>query len=243
MRGEQAPGRFAVAGFESGKNGRMFFDGIAPAPLRAEREITGAFGPRQQRLVRLAQRRVPCRPNDQAVYLPIDGEIIVESAVPMKVLHSALQEAKSLQFAFGGALGGKFGGESLDSGERFEQLEDAIRFNVGDARAAVRAQFYQPFGGQQLHGFAQRGSRNAERCGEFGFLRRGARRQFAANNHGPHPCRSALMQARPLELECLSTGTDVRFFRTCSRSVTYILTALGFVARPKYQRMSMKPIA
>src|SRR5258707_1307789 len=123
MREEQAPGRFAVADFESGKNGRMLFDGIAPAPFRAEREITGAFGPRQQRLVRLAQRRIPCRPNDQAVYFSVDGEIVVKSAVPMVALHAGLEEPKPLQFALGGALGGKFGGQPFDTGQRFEQLE------------------------------------------------------------------------------------------------------------------------
>ena len=90
----------------------------------------------------------------------------------MVALHAVLQEAKSLQFALGGALGGKFGGKPLDTGECFEQLEYMVCFDIGDTRAAVRAQFDQPFGGQQLHGLAQWRSRNAKRLGQFGFLRR-----------------------------------------------------------------------
>src|SRR5437867_4478814 len=173
------------------------------------------------------------RPNDQAVYLPVDGEILIEPTVPVMALHAGLQEAQTLQFACGGALGGQFGSEPLDPGKRFEQLEHAIRFDIGDAWAAVRPQLYQPFRGQQFHGLAQRGSRNAERRGEFSFLRWGAGRQFAADNHGPHPCRGALMQARPLELECLSTRTDVRFFPHASRLVEFEFSRSGANGLPK----------
>ena len=138
MRGEEASGGFAIASFECGKDGGVLLDGIAPTPLRTERQIAGTLSPRQQRLVRLAQRRISRRANDQAVYLAIDGEIIVELAVPVMVLHPRLQEAKTLQFALGGALGRKLGGKPLDPCERFEQLDDAIRLDIGDPRAAVR---------------------------------------------------------------------------------------------------------
>ena len=139
MRREEAPGCFAVARFECGKNGRVFLNGIAPAPLRTERQIAGALCPRQQSLVRLAQRRIPRRPHDQAVYLPIDGEIIVKLAVPVIALHARLQEAQAMQFTLGGALGRKFSREPLDAGERFEQLKYAICLDIGDPRAAVRS--------------------------------------------------------------------------------------------------------
>ena len=81
---------------ECGKNGGVFFDRIAPAPLRAECQIAGALRPRQQRLVRLARRRIPRRPNDQAAYLSIDGEIIVELAISVIALHAHLKEAQTL---------------------------------------------------------------------------------------------------------------------------------------------------
>ena len=136
---EEAPCRFAVAGLERGKNGRMFLNGIAPAPLRTERQIAGALCPRQQCLVRLAQRGIPRRSHDQPMNLAIDGEIIVELAVPVMVLHARLQKAQALQFAFGGALGCKFSREALDTGERFEQLKYAICVDLGDPRAAVRS--------------------------------------------------------------------------------------------------------
>src|SRR6267142_6110107 len=139
MRREEAPGRFAIASLECRKNGRMFLNGIAPAPLRTERQIAGALCPRQQGLVRLAERRIPCCTNNQAVYFPIDGEIIVELAVPVIVLHARLQEAKTLQFALVGALGCKFSRKPLDACERFEQLEYAIGLDIGDSRAAVRS--------------------------------------------------------------------------------------------------------
>src|SRR6476660_1418947 len=105
MRREEAPRRFAIASLERGKNGRMFLNGIAPASLRTERQIAGALCPRQQRLVRLAQRGIPRRSHDQAVDLAVDGEIIVELAVPMMVLHARLQEAQALQVALGHTLG------------------------------------------------------------------------------------------------------------------------------------------
>src|ERR1043166_3651885 len=137
MRREEAPGRFAIAGLECGKNSRMFLNGIAPAPLRSERQIAGALCPRQQRLVRLAQRGIPRRSHDQAVNLAIDGEIIVELAVPVMVLHARLQEVQALQVALGYPLRRKFSREPLYSCERFEQFEYVICLDIGNPRAAV----------------------------------------------------------------------------------------------------------
>src|SRR6476659_599215 len=120
MRREEAPGRFAIASLERRKNGRMFINGIAPASLRTERQIAGALCPRQQCLVRLAQRGIARRSYDQAVNLAVDGEIIVELAVPVIVLHARLQEAQALQLALGHALSRKFGREPLYTCERLE---------------------------------------------------------------------------------------------------------------------------
>src|SRR6476660_1050489 len=132
MRREEAPRRFAIASLECRKNGRMFLNGIAPAPLRTERQIAGALCPRQQRLVRLAQWGIPRRSYDQAVNLAIDGEIIVELAVPVIVLHARLQEAQALQLALGHTLSREFGREPLYSCERFEQFEYVICLNIGN---------------------------------------------------------------------------------------------------------------
>ena len=139
MRREEAPGRFAIASLERGKNGRMFLNGIAPASLRTERQVAGALCPRQQCLVRLAQRGIPRRSHDQAVNLAIDGEIIVELAVPVIVLHARLQEAQTLQFAVGDALGRELSRKPLDPCERFKQFEYVICLDIGNPRAAVRS--------------------------------------------------------------------------------------------------------
>ena len=89
--------------------------------------------------MRLAQWRIPCCTNDQAVYLAVDGEIVVELAVPVVALHARLQEAQALQFAFGDTLSREFSRKPLDACERFEKFEYAICLDIGNPRAAVRS--------------------------------------------------------------------------------------------------------
>ena len=69
----------------------------------------------------------------------IDGEIIVELAVPVMVLHARLQQAQALQVALGHTLRRKLGRESLYSGERFEQFEYVVCLDIGNPRAAIRS--------------------------------------------------------------------------------------------------------
>ncbi len=74
MGAEQASGRFAVARLEGGEDTGVLVDRIAPAAVGAKREIARAFGTGDQRLVRLAQRRVARHPDDGVVDLAVDGE-------------------------------------------------------------------------------------------------------------------------------------------------------------------------
>src|SRR3954465_10228005 len=95
MGAEQASRRFAVARLEGREDAGVLVDRIAPAAVGAEREITRAFGAGDQRLVRLAQRRVARHADDGVVDLAVDGEVLVELAVAMMTFHAGLARAQA----------------------------------------------------------------------------------------------------------------------------------------------------
>src|SRR3954451_4438616 len=137
MSAKQASCGFAIARLERGKDAGVLVDRIAPAAVGAEREITRAFGAGDQRLVRLAQRRVARHADDGVVDLAVDGEVLVELAVAMMTFPAGLERAQAGEIALRGALRGEPGGQPLDASQRLEQVRDAVDGDVGDARAAV----------------------------------------------------------------------------------------------------------
>src|SRR6478752_6418282 len=116
MSAEQAAGRLAVARLERGKNSGVLVDRIAPATVGTECEVARALGAGDQRLMRLAQRRVAGHPDDGVVDLAVDGEVVVELAVAVMPLHPSLKRAQAGKIALGGTLRGELCGKSLDAG-------------------------------------------------------------------------------------------------------------------------------
>ena len=212
----------------------MFLNGIAPAPLRTERQIAGALGPRQQRLVRLAQRGVPRRPHDQPVDLAIDGEIVVELAVPVIALHARLQQAQALQVARGmrwAASSAASRSIPASASNNSSMLSVSNRRSAGCGSVAIRT---SPSAANSFMA-SRNGVRERQAPREFGSAST-IQAGNSADDHRAHPRRSALMQACPLKLERLSTITDVRFLLHPCASLTCSLIIPSRLV-PKYRRI------
>jgi hypothetical protein len=111
--------------------------------------------------------------------------------------HLEVQGPHLGQFLLADALRGQLAGHALQPGQHFEGLQHIGLIQPHGHGATVGDQIHQPFGGQQLDGFAQRRARDAQLLAQGALMELGPGRYAPFHQPGAQPRGHLLMQGQP----------------------------------------------
>ena len=94
------------------------------------------------------------------------------------------------------ALAGQFAGQRLEALADLEQVAHVLVGQFCCARAAMRQQLHEPFGGEHLERLAQRRARYLQPLAQLALGNPRARRDLAVEQDGPDAADDFLMQHR-----------------------------------------------
>ncbi len=136
-------------------------------------------------LVKSGEHRVIGGANDAFMDKAIATVIRQQIASAIMLDHIGLQDGNFAKLLVCNTETGQFTGGCFQGFADFEQFLDVLLRELGGARSTVGQQHDKPVGRQDLQGFAQRGTRDAQRCAQLPLRYPRARRNFPFHQNVP----------------------------------------------------------
>ena len=172
------PEALSVLGFQRLQDVAVLLDAAVPMRLRVNGHVAGALDLRRQRRVGGEKNGIARELDHAAMELPVQLEILEAILAVVEALHLRQMLAEPLDVLVFDAGGGQLAGVPLQPRHHVEQFADVLSRDGRHPRAAIRHEFDQPLGGENLQRFAEWGPRDSESLTELLFVNALAGGQF-----------------------------------------------------------------